>query len=101
MAHGPSDDKAPQPAATVCVIAYNSGPTLRACLEHLAAQTFRDFETLVIDNASPDFLRQLASDQRRQDARFATSHQVPVAGESTTTATAAGSWQPQWRSPQK
>src|SRR5690348_9045031 len=52
MAQRPSDDKAP--AATVCVIAYNSGPTLRACLEHLGAQTFRDFETLVIDNASPD-----------------------------------------------
>ena len=54
MAHGRSDDKAAQPAATVCVIAYNSGPTLRACLEHLGAQTFRDFETLIIDNASPD-----------------------------------------------
>ncbi|MBL8770071.1 MAG: glycosyltransferase family 2 protein [Phenylobacterium sp.] len=52
MAHGPSDDKAP--AATVCVIAYNSGPTLRACLQHLGAQAFRDFETLIIDNASPD-----------------------------------------------
>lgn len=46
------DDKTP--AVTVCVIAYNSGPTLRACLEHLGAQTFRDFEALVIDNASPD-----------------------------------------------
>ncbi|MBX3481925.1 glycosyltransferase family 2 protein [Phenylobacterium sp.] len=54
MAHGPGDDKGAQPAATVCVIAYNSGPTLRACLEHLGAQTFRDFEALVIDNASPD-----------------------------------------------
>ncbi|MEW5683777.1 MAG: glycosyltransferase family 2 protein [Pseudomonadota bacterium] len=54
MAQRSSDDKAEQPAATVCVIAYNSGPTLRACLEHLGAQTFRDFETLVIDNASPD-----------------------------------------------
>ena len=54
MAQGSSDDKGEQPAATVCVIAYNSGPTLRACLEHLGAQTFRDFETLVIDNASPD-----------------------------------------------
>ena len=42
------------PCLSVCVIAYNSGPTLKACLEHLAAQTFRDFETLVIDNASPD-----------------------------------------------
>jgi hypothetical protein len=42
------------PQVTVCVIAYNSGPTLRTCLERLGAQTFRDFETLVIDNASPD-----------------------------------------------
>ena len=51
------DDAAPDDkpvALSVCVIAYNSGPTLRACLESLAAQTFRDFETLVIDNASPD-----------------------------------------------
>ena len=39
---------------TVCVIAYNSGPTLRACLQHLADQTFQDFEAVVIDNASPD-----------------------------------------------
>lgn len=58
MAHGPSDDKAARdgerPTATVCIIAFNSGPTLRACLEHLAVQSFRDFETLVIDNASPD-----------------------------------------------
>lgn len=52
-----SEDKPPPRQSvqvTVCVIAYNSGPTLRTCLEHLAAQTFRDFETLVIDNASPD-----------------------------------------------
>ncbi len=48
------DDKAEGPALSVCVIAYNSGPTLRACLNRLQAQTFRDFETLVIDNASPD-----------------------------------------------
>jgi N-acetylglucosaminyl-diphospho-decaprenol L-rhamnosyltransferase len=57
MAQRPSEDKpeaARRPAATVCIIAYNSGPTLRACLEHLAAQTFRDFEAIVIDNASPD-----------------------------------------------
>ncbi|HEY3697242.1 glycosyltransferase family 2 protein [Phenylobacterium sp.] len=49
-----SDDKAPAPAVSVCVIAFNSGPTLRACLQHLQAQSFRDFETVVIDNASPD-----------------------------------------------
>ncbi|MBI1197628.1 MAG: glycosyltransferase [Phenylobacterium sp.] len=54
MAQRNDDDKAEHPALSVCVIAYNSGPTLRACLERLGAQTFRDFETLVIDNASPD-----------------------------------------------
>ena len=52
MAQANSNDKAP--ALTVCVIAYNSGPTLRTCLERLGAQTFRDFEAMVIDNASPD-----------------------------------------------
>jgi GT2 family glycosyltransferase len=54
MAQRESDDKAEHPQVSVCVIAYNSGPTLRTCLERLGAQTFRDFETLVIDNASPD-----------------------------------------------
>lgn len=54
MAQPAGDDKAEAPALTVCIIAYNSGPTLRTCLERLGAQTFRDFETLVIDNASPD-----------------------------------------------
>lgn len=48
------EDKAQQPAITVCIIAFNSGPTLRTCLEHLAAQSFTDFEALLIDNASPD-----------------------------------------------
>jgi GT2 family glycosyltransferase len=52
MAQQTSDDKAP--AISVCVIAYNSGPTLRDCLARLGEQAFRDFETIVIDNASPD-----------------------------------------------
>ena len=52
MAQANSDDK--MPGLSVCVIAYNSGPTLRTCLEHLGAQTWRDFEAIVIDNASPD-----------------------------------------------
>jgi GT2 family glycosyltransferase len=54
MAPRTGDDKAEEPALSVCVIAYNSGPTLRACLERLGEQTFRDFEAIVIDNASPD-----------------------------------------------
>lgn len=54
MAQPAVDDKAEAPAVSVCVIAYNSGPTLRTCLERLAAQSITDFEAIVIDNASPD-----------------------------------------------
>ena len=50
--HTPAETASETPVQiTGCVIAYNSGPTLRACLQHLADQTYRDFETLVIGNA--------------------------------------------------
>jgi GT2 family glycosyltransferase len=39
---------------TVAVVAYNSGPWLQPCLEALAAQSFGDFEAVVLDNASTD-----------------------------------------------
>ncbi len=42
------------PAVSVIIVNYNSGPRLRRCLDHLAAQTFNDFETIVVDNASSD-----------------------------------------------
>jgi N-acetylglucosaminyl-diphospho-decaprenol L-rhamnosyltransferase len=54
MAQHVSEDKRQGPAMTLAVVTYNSGPTLAGCLESLAAQSFTDFETLVIDNASPD-----------------------------------------------
>jgi GT2 family glycosyltransferase len=48
------DDKAARPAISVVVVAYRSGATLQACLSKLAGQTFRDFEVLLVDNASPE-----------------------------------------------
>ncbi|WP_428406971.1 glycosyltransferase family 2 protein [Hyphococcus sp.] len=42
------------PAVSVIIVNYNSGPRLRRCLDHLVAQHFRDFEILVVDNASSD-----------------------------------------------
>jgi N-acetylglucosaminyl-diphospho-decaprenol L-rhamnosyltransferase len=46
------EDKAP--AVTVAIVAYRSGDTLEGCLAHLAAQSFTDFEVVLVDNASPD-----------------------------------------------
>lgn len=42
------------PAITVVVVNYNAGDYLRGCLASLARQTFTDFETIVVDNASTD-----------------------------------------------
>lgn len=49
------------PAVTVVIVSYQSGPTLEPCLARLAAQTFRDFETILIDNFSTDGAPQAAA----------------------------------------
>ena len=50
------DDLTPSasPAAIVIIVAYNSGAFLQPCIDALAAQTFADFNAVVVDNASED-----------------------------------------------
>ena len=50
-----------EPAVSVVVVVYESGPTLAECLVALAAQTWRDCEILLIDNASSDRVAQAAA----------------------------------------
>lgn len=45
---------APAPKVSVLIVNYQAGDRLRRCLDHLAAQTFRDFEVIVVDNGSSD-----------------------------------------------
>jgi N-acetylglucosaminyl-diphospho-decaprenol L-rhamnosyltransferase len=42
------------PWARVIVVNHNAGPLLQACLDALAAQTLRQFEAIIVDNASRD-----------------------------------------------
>lgn len=42
------------PIVSVIIVAYQSGPTLERCLAGLRAQSFGDFETILVDNASTD-----------------------------------------------
>jgi GT2 family glycosyltransferase len=42
------------PAVSVIVVNWNRHDLLRACLESLLRQTFRDFEIIVVDNGSSD-----------------------------------------------
>lgn len=52
---------ADDPQVSVVIVAYRSGATLRRCLADLKAQTFRDFEVLLVDNASGDGAPQAAA----------------------------------------
>jgi GT2 family glycosyltransferase/ADP-heptose:LPS heptosyltransferase len=44
----------PSPLVAVIVVTWNGREHLRRCLDALARQTFRDFCTIVVDNASAD-----------------------------------------------
>jgi len=43
-----------RPWVRVIIVTYNAGPWLQRCVAALAAQTFRDFEAVIVDNASED-----------------------------------------------
>ena len=42
------------PFVSVIIVNFNAGDRLQKCIEHLEAQTFKDFEVLIIDNGSED-----------------------------------------------
>lgn len=42
------------PRLSVIIVNFNSGGRLRRCLDHLEHQSFRDFETIIVDNGSAD-----------------------------------------------
>ena len=42
------------PAVSVIVPVFNTAPYLRQCMDSLVAQTFRDFEAIVVDDGSTD-----------------------------------------------
>lgn len=43
-----------RPWARIVIVAYNSGEHLQRCVDHLGAQTFDNFEVVIIDNDTPD-----------------------------------------------
>ena len=69
MARRPQKDKTKDgakdalvsPAVSVVVVTYQSRATLARCLASLKAQTFGDFETILVDNAASDGAAQAAA----------------------------------------
>src|SRR5262245_8641209 len=55
---------------TVMVPVYNGQARLERCLKSIAAQSFKDFQVIVVDNGSTDRSFNLACDFATADPRF-------------------------------
>lgn len=63
-----------RPLVSVAINAYNAEAHLPECLDSVLAQTFGDFEVIVIDDASTDATGRIAEDYARRDPRVRVSH---------------------------
>jgi len=58
------------PKISVCIPSYNCGPYLAEAIESVLAQTFSDFELVIIDDCSGDESRDIIARYAGQDARI-------------------------------
>ena len=57
------------PAVSICVPVYNGAPYLAQCLDSIMAQTFTDFELIIVDDCSKDDSVAIANDYASRDPR--------------------------------
>lgn len=60
---------------SVIVTAYRVEPYLRACVESILAQTWEDFELILVDDGSPDCCPAICDEYAGQDPRVKVIHQ--------------------------
>ncbi|MBQ9009438.1 MAG: glycosyltransferase [Clostridia bacterium] len=59
---------------SVIVPVYRVEPYIRRCVDSILAQTYRDFELLLVDDGSPDNCPQICDEYARQDSRVKVIH---------------------------
>ncbi|GHS93364.1 hypothetical protein FACS1894139_02900 [Planctomycetales bacterium] len=64
----------PSPAISVLVPVYKVEKYLRKCLDSILAQTFTDFELIVVDDASPDHCGKICDEYAAKDPRIKVIH---------------------------
>lgn len=62
------------PRITVIIPIYNAESILRRCLDSILAQTFTDFECLLIDDGSKDRSGEICDEYARKDSRVKVFH---------------------------
>jgi glycosyltransferase involved in cell wall biosynthesis len=68
------------PRISVVMSAYNTAPYLRACVESVLAQTYTDFEFIIVDDGSSDDTWSILTIYAQQDARIMLLRNQPNAG---------------------
>ena len=63
------------PSISIIVPVYKAEAYLHRCVDSLLAQTFTDFEVLLIDDGSPDRSGEICDDYAHKDARVRVFHQ--------------------------
>ena len=62
------------PTISIIVPVYNVEQYLRRCLDSILAQTFTDWECLLVDDGSPDNSGAICDEYARKDSRFRVFH---------------------------
>lgn len=63
------------PAISIIVPVYNVEPYLRQCIDSILAQTFTDFEVILVDDGSPDNCGAICDEYAAKDSRVVVIHQ--------------------------
>lgn len=67
-------NKAGAPKVSVIVAVYKAENYLRRCVDSLLAQTFKDFEILLVDDGSPDRSGEICDEYAAKDSRVRVFH---------------------------
>lgn len=74
MSNIPTEHK--YPAVSVIVPVYNVEKYIHRCLDSIAAQTFTDWECILVDDGSPDRCGAICDEYAAADPRFRVIHQA-------------------------
>lgn len=64
------------PQFSVIVPVYNTEKYLRDCIDSILAQSFTDFELILVDDGSPDSCGKICDDYARKDSRIRVFHKL-------------------------
>ena len=65
-----------QPQISIIVPVYNSEKYLGACIDSILAQSYRDFELILVDDGSRDSSPRICDDYAQKDSRVKVIHKA-------------------------